>query len=112
MLKMAPIATIIKITSLNISSMSNAPFKYLIVLYRNLRSDQFVGIRFKVILNKLIFYTKVRLRKKTAYVVIVYLVEADVDQIKQGYYKCGKYIINIYALFMYIYNLNNKTCLS
>ena len=89
MLKMAPIATIIKITSLNISSMSNAPFKYLIV-----------------------FYTKVRLRKKTAYVVIVYLVEADVGQIKQGYYKCGKYIINIYVLFMYIYNLNNKTCLS
>lgn len=79
---MAPIATTIKIMSLTTSIMNNAPFNYLIVLYRNSSCDWFVGMRFKVILNKLIFYTKVRLRKKTAYIVIVYLVEAVVDQIK------------------------------
>ncbi|HDR7244828.1 MULTISPECIES: hypothetical protein [Bacillus cereus group] len=81
---MAPIATTIKITSLITSIMNNAPFYYLIVLYRNSSSDWFIGIRFKVTLNKIIFYTNVMLGEKETYVVIVSLVEADGDQIKYG----------------------------
>ncbi len=39
MLIMAPIATTVKITSLTTSIINNAPFNYLIVLYRNSRFD-------------------------------------------------------------------------